>query len=144
MEAGRTPGSDQSMLPLCYPPKRKPCHLPWPRCEVMSVETCGTCMSGLSTFGVRARLPLQVVWARAGFAVLMASRTCWRSWRRHQRFLIWVLSLSDDWRRGGKQFPKEFCWAFSKLESRCLWARCLGMPASVGKCTVPALRAGAF
>ena len=29
-------------------------------------------------------------------------------------------------------------------QSRCLWARCLGLPASVGKCTAPALRAGAL
>ena len=60
---------------------------------------------------LRRWLPLQVVWVRAGFAVLVASRTrC----------------------------------TFSKVESRCLWARYLGLPANGAKCTVPALSAGAF
>ena len=37
-----------------------------------------------------------------------------------------------------KAIKDPFCCTFSKVESLCLCARCLGLPASVAKCTVPA------
>lgn len=43
-----------------------------------------------------------------------------------------------------KAIKDPFCCTFSKVESLCLCARCLGLPASVAKCTVPALSAGAL
>ena len=96
----------------------------WRKCWECSTRTSGhlgfdggrvpqLARSQVSIFdpSLRRWLPLQVVWVRAGFAVLVASRTrC----------------------------------TFSKVESRCLWARYLGLPANGAKCTVPALSAGAF